>query len=458
MDIIKKYFNIFGKDEDKTILLSFPLSNDDLKTIRRVKKNNAIEFINNYIEIDEQEYFESLVKTFDILGKDRNSYNIQISVKNRELLRRSNLIYSLPNNINLTINTIGKQNANNSSTYTLGEYKREENIIEKMISPIRDADLTPLEKYIAVYNVVKNYMDMDYDESVETKKYNVKSVLSDNPGEIVCAGYTNLLCEFLSRIGIESTYISLGVDTSYENNREMSEDILVKNARHARVLLKLDDEAYGIHGIYLADSTWDNSINDLFLHALMTHNRAKEAFRLETLTDEDLLLDFNDKNDFAIKMTYFIERMPPIDNLNATIVENYRRKNLRNLYLKTMNILNEIDKKKYHEFANKYKDYFDKETMSIPSEKTKEVIDDFLSDYAKYVIPLVNKEISLDVIITAMANVKRKLEKMSDDDVKEWYKSAIELNKKMERGYYPYVYMANDKREGYLDLRPKRKK
>ena len=59
---------------------------------------------------------------------------------------------------------------------------------------------------------------------------------------------------------------------------------------------------HNIHGFYIADSTWDNDLdNDLYSNSIMTFDRKKEAYRMELLNDIDLLFDFHDLNEFKQK-------------------------------------------------------------------------------------------------------------------------------------------------------------
>ena len=259
---------------------------------------------------NEDGYLEELKNIFNKLSQSRKKYNIEISVINRELLRQSKLLQKVPKNINLSIGT-------SDYTYNLDEYLKEENIIEEMIAPVRRASLSPLEKFLAVYDIVKNFKP--YKNNVQRPRDAVilNRILSADNEYIVCEGFARLLTELLTRVGVPSKCINVNVDVSNDRNFKGDRSKL-KNELHTRNLVKIDDDKYNIHGFYLSDSTWDNNSHyNLYLNSLLTFDRKKEARRLEALEDIDLLMDFHNVDEFMTKIKYFIKMRTSKEKIDA---------------------------------------------------------------------------------------------------------------------------------------------
>lgn len=151
--------------------------------------------------------------------------------------------------------------------------------LEKLVKNIKNSNLSPLEKYLAVYDIVKKFKQ--YKENEENLNQSRKLYeLLDNE-YIVCLGFAKLLKDLLRRIGIKA------VDSSVEvilNGNELEN----YNAGHARVLVYLNDPKYNIKGYFVADPTWDNKMNENYYnYSLMTpHDR--ELDKLITYSKDDL--------------------------------------------------------------------------------------------------------------------------------------------------------------------------
>ena len=104
--------------------------------------------------------------------------------------------------------------------------------------------MSPFEKYLAIYDIVKNFKQYDKrdDDFFSQESRNLYMILNNN--YMVCAGYARLLETLLKRIGIDATYLISPTNTD--------------NIQHAIVALKIKDEKYNLDGIYLSDPTDDN--------------------------------------------------------------------------------------------------------------------------------------------------------------------------------------------------------
>ena len=131
----------------------------------------------------------------------------------------------------------------------LTEYKYYENILYRFIEPAQNKNYSPFEKYIYAYNVTKRFKKYKESENRAESRDLYKLLESDY---IVCAGYSNLLIDLLTKLGIPARFAKLTVATVKEGEE-------TKNEYHARVAYSMKDPKYNIDGYYIADPTWDNS-------------------------------------------------------------------------------------------------------------------------------------------------------------------------------------------------------
>ena len=445
----EKIIGDYSKRELKdvnSISLTLPISQKALSNFNYIKSNTTL--ILNYSlasAYDEEKYYQDIITVINKLRELKKPFRVRIKVNNRELFRRSNIISLVGSNISLMID-------NDENLYSMVEYLKEEKKLERMIDKIRNANLSPLERFLAVYDVVKNYKPYKDSDNNPNESRKLKYILDDGNPYIVCAGFTKLLTELLSRVNIPSKYLSVMVDTSYEKGMTTEEKI-ISYERHARNLIKIDDNKYNIHGYYLSDSTWDNNQkDDLFINALLTFDKKKEAKRLERLDDIDLLMDFHDLDEFSAKIKYFFKKGISHPGINAKTEEEFRKKTYKDLYLKIMDILVSLDKEKYLELYNKYNNLLNINLSNTTSHSLETIISNLLIDYAKYIIPLSNNKIELETIFRALIEVKRNVLWMDNDEIKKWLATTIKVNLEKDKKEFPYVYY-EDMPEGYVEKR-----
>ena len=456
---INKYINPKAKLIDKyslndmkaidVITIPDSISPQEIANLEYLPKNIKIIFANDFItSVDEINYYNNIKKIMDKVKTFRKNYSFRIDVNSRELFRQSNFLENVPNNINLEIN-------NQKYIYDQKEYLEEEIKLEKLAKPIRDANLSPLEKYLAVYDIVKHFKPYKESKEHKGKSRELHYILQDDNEYIVCVGFARLLSELLNRVGIPNMYIHVDVDDSYDQG-EVTDVKNLNHIGHARNIIKIDDDKYNIHGIYLGDSTFDSKQekND-YLHSLMTFDRLKEAKRLEKLNDIDLLLDFHDLDEFEKKLTYYLKKE---ENEFAKGFNNYDdlvRRNYKYLYLKIVGILRDIDEKTFISFYTKYNNPMYTEIDHLNIDKLNEIVAHLTTDFYCYIARLNNKEIKMDDILTAAATSKKELSKLSDEDFKKWLRKTIDEYIGNKDSEFPYKYDPRDK-EAYLEERKKR--
>lgn len=378
-----------------------------------------------------------MIKICNILKTHNKTYNIQISINNRELLKQSGILHTP--NINFTI-------YNDLYEYKQDEYLKEEEQLDKLIEPIKNTNLSPYEKYLAVYNIVKQFKP--YKENNENKEEarDLRYILNNE--YIVCVGFAKLLTTLLDKVGIPAMNISARVDTSYDEGFTM-EAIPTHTEGHQRNLIKIDDDKYNIHGIFLADATWDNDMqNDLYLQSSMTFARIKEAQRLETLQDYDLLLDFHNFEEFTQKLNFFLKKQVR-DNLRKE--KTYQNK-LTDAYItaykKIMEILSKLEHSKFLEFYNKYDKQISKYNISL--KELEDIYTDFLTEYAKYILPLSNKKIDNQTLYNAITNIKKIINKQTENDISNSLNQIKQIHEEDENMIFPYEYNPNNEIPNYL--------
>lgn len=415
---------------------------------------NAVISIGSFNRNDEPKYVDNLLRIFKALQSHNRKYNIKVEINNRELLMQSGILDF--SNINLVV-------SNDLYEYGKEEFLKEDEKLEQLVKPIREADLSPYEKYLAVYNVVKQFKPYKENEEDKEKSRYLRYILADSNEYIVCVGYAKLLTTLLNKVGIPAYNIGVGVDISYDKG-VTQEEIPTDIAGHERNIVKIDDDKYNIHGVFVADATWDNDMeHDLYNNSAMTFDRKKEAFRLETLSDEDLLLDFHNFDDFSRKVNFYLKR-----KIEESFYTKYNDKivyEFRNMYDDILKILCNLDYSKYSELYDKYNELVDKVIKGYSTSKysvggdkvslkeVETVFNDFLTEYANYIIPLSNQAISNDTLLEALTNVKRQLGSYSEDELKDMAKRIEELNAKVDNKAFPYRYAPNSLIPNYLEAR-----
>ena len=450
----KEFINEYISKKLEQFRIDTDITNEELKELINIKDNRQIR-IDYPIDkdINERIYLNELIRIFNILNNHKKTYNIEIKIKNRELLNKSNLLNY--QNINLTI-------YNDYHTYTKEEYLSEEKQLDNLISSIKNANLSPYEKYLAVYNIVKQFKPYKENHEDKDKSRYLKYILNNE--YIVCVGYSKLLTTLLNKLNIQSMEITADIDSSIYNDN--LENIPTKLEGHQRNIVKIDDDKYNIHGIYIVDPTWDNNMNkDLYNNSTSTFDKRKEYKKLEKLTNEDLLLDFHNFNEFLEKINYYLKKsiykkdkfFINDEHILVRIIRSYYE-----IYEDIMNLLYNLDYSIYQELYNKYNNQIlDTENIyreirynqnnDISIKEIEDIFSNFLTDYATYIIPLSNQNINLETTLICASNIKKEIDKYNEEELKHWTNQTLDDNIEQQTKSFPYKYNHNDKRLNYLD-------
>lgn len=424
------YYTITDLKELKYISIKENISENEIENFIYLNPECIITIyaINNE---DELSYLSNLKKIFNILKNHNKKYNILITIENREQLKQTNILNI--DNINLTIE-------NDNYGYTKEKYLKEEEQLDKLIEPIKKANLSPYEKYLAVYNIVKQFKPYkENHQNLDSSRY-LRYILNNE--YMVCVGYSNLLKVLLDKVGIPCIKQSVSVDISYDNGFT-AEEIETNTSGHARNIIKIDDPKYNIHGIYIADATWDNDMElDLYYNASMTFDRKKEARRLEVLTSEDLLLDFHNFEEFQQKLDYYLKK--EYKHQRETYEENSIN-SLKQAYNKAYNeiltLLSTLDYPKYLELYNKYDQQIKDNEKNF--KQLENIYSEFLTDYASYIIPLSNQKIEKETLLQAAINTKTSLNSYQKEELEKLKNNIKSTYDEYEDKVFPYEYDHN---------------
>jgi len=427
-------FAIFGNHTKISLIANFEM---DDRFYRGNFLNNESFLMYHY---DERKYFEKVLEILKRLKSHGRKYDIVILVNNRELLKQSGILKENYFNIFISDGTI---------EYSKEEYEKEEEFLNELVSPIKEANLTPFEKYLAVYNIVKKFKAYKENYHNPEQSRELRYILYNE--YMTCYGFSKLLKVLLEKVGIASFITLSNIDHSYDGGFAFVErPTNFENHGHARNVVKIDDDEYDIHGIYLADSTADNDLEyDLYSYATVTFDNMKESFKLEELKVIDLLMDFHNKDEFMEKFNYLVKRMEkPFDN-----GETFKKEVIFYLiYLKICEILRDLDYQKYEQMLKKYENNMELLNQGLNKDNDQAFMD-FLNEYVEYMLPLVNKPIDKKKIILAGLYVKKNIDKYDEKMLKKWLSLTSKLYNAINAVEFPYLYDPENQRNNYLELR-----
>ena len=141
-------------------------------------------------------------------------------------------------------------------TYTIDELIKADKQLDEIIDKLNNSELSPLEKYIYIYNFLtrKKYKldPREYDEdSINDYAHLPRDIISVmNTDYIVCQGYAELNAYLCKNVGI-----SCYTNQVYVIDRKGSE-------AHMNNVVFLKDEKYNINGVFYSDACWDNDPNN----------------------------------------------------------------------------------------------------------------------------------------------------------------------------------------------------
>lgn len=444
---ILSYYNLNDLENNKIFYIKYDIDLNQIDNFKYIKDSSLIEFTYRPTSsvIDELEYYKKIAEIFKILEKHNRTYNINIHVENRELFNQSKVL-EYTNNINLIIRT-------DLNNYTKEEYVEEERKLDSLIENIKNSNLSSYEKYLSVYNIVKQFKEYKENKTNPYAAREIKEILKNE--YMVCVGYAKLLTILLDKVNIPCISISASVEDSSFTTFLPFEDRPLLLFGHERNLIKIDDNKYNIHGIYMADATFDNDINiDLYNNIAITYDKLKESDSLERLRFDDYLFDIHSFNEFVEKVNFYLKheisfkrKIGRVRTFEENLIYVYDY-----IYKTVLKLLYKLDNRKWKEFMDKYNDMLsiddllDKSILEVDK-----IYSEFLTELGYYILEISNKEIDISTTLGAAKAVKKEINGYSDEEIEKWIDMTKILYHEIEKRSYPYRYNPNETRINYLE-------
>lgn len=346
--------------------------------------------------------------------------------------KKNNIIYDLPSNKEEFNKKLIQENIDYQNlyirirhdTYSLKEYLEYEKMLYSFVEPAQK--LSPFEKYIYAYDIVKKFKKYKKNKKDKMKSRRLYDILDNN--YMVCVGYSRMLGDLLNKLEIENIEHSIDVGlkpykalaqlkNKYKDEWNKLSNIEKQNlinsqknyipettSGHSRRLIHLVDEKYNINGLYFSDPTWDNNLKEnSYNHLLMTSEEvltSSNKFKFEN--DSSELLYIRNVEEFNNKLNIILNRRNKSTNeKNNNKLEEEMCKIVNNL---TQTIKN-IDKNFYKKMQEKY-EFLDKSNFKIDNiYNISNEITDYLYDVANYITNNINNPVNGKTILEAVKNV-----------------------------------------------------
>ena len=375
------YYTYESLKEYKKIIIDETITARDISNLLLVPDDTIIEWKFSGDSIIKSEDYNSIEKALDYLEKNGKKNTVRIHVPKRVPFSQTNLYLKSYQNPRVIVH-------NGESDYTLCSYVENDLYLSYLVNDIKNSNLTPYEKYMQVYNLVKNFKpyrdnpdDLDAPRSL---KYIV-----DNK-YIVCAGFANLLIALLEKVGINAYYYSVEIkETGQEKDY----------SRHARVIVNLTDKKYGIDGYYIADPTWDNSLKNNFLtHSTITFEESTQEN--ETFKDNLELELFNINSIYE-----YIERVKKILSKDEDNSIEFRYKDF---VQKILDIFKELNPSYYKLLQKKHQDLMN-DMKSFNPKFDENIYKAFIFEIGSHILTKTNKIVDRQKVVQASVMGEHKL-------------------------------------------------
>lgn len=397
----------------------------DLDNLKYIPKNKTIIICKHSLRNNDDTDLENYDNYYNIISKLKNNNQnnkIIVNVKNRKAFSKSKLYNS---NYDIIIDGI------DLTKYKLDELKKEDKLLDLMVSDINNSNYSPFEKFIAVYNIVKKFKKYLENNEKHSDARALNKFLNNN--YMVCIGYAKLLNILLDRVNINSYYYNVYLDTSYDKGFTL-DDIPVTLEGHARLIVNICDPKYNIDGFYVSDPTWDNNLEkDFYNHALISFDKTALENRFFYLSYEDLALNCKDINEYNNKINMLIDRKK--DTLFKNFGSNERRENLAlNTIINLIkDILMKLEPNMYKKLKEKYS-----ELEIFSADKTSQY--NFINEAGLFFIDKLGRDIPIETVIEAATNVNKEVFGLDDSNIEKYKSKLLEENKSRDKIMYPYYY------------------
>ena len=403
-------YNDLASDIEKNIYLNKILSEEELNNFKYLSNKKTIKLQEENIT-----NFSIICEKLKSLGKNNK---VVLDIKNKNEF--NSFIFS---------QDISYENlfvCVNNYDIPIKKYLILEKLLYTIIEPVKN--LSSFEKYIYAYNISKRYKRYNENKDNKNESRNLYDLLENE--YMVCVGFSSLFGDLLDKLEIPNQELGISVDTSYDNitNEEeiKPEEKIINYAGHSRRRIYLTDEKYGIDGIYIADPTWDNDLeNDYYNHLIMTDNEVTKARRFikMNLYNVHELFNIGSIEEFYSKINFLLDKGKTLKWLGHQDIKSIVKDIIDNIKVLDNNYYNELKSKYNCTFTSSY-DY--------PNDVT-----ELLADIGKYLVNHVNKEISGNTIMKAVEEVYRKCNIFPEEQIEFELEKTKQLNKDRQEKCFP---------------------
>ncbi|MBP3921052.1 MAG: hypothetical protein J6D28_05760 [Bacilli bacterium] len=386
---------------------------DELQYMYLISDRAEVQIINN--SKNDEEYINNLFRIIKMYNKLNKNFLLSFEIEHRRDLHNFIPILKTCSEKNLKITC-------DNIEYTINDYLIENEKLKSLVTNIKESNMSQLEKYFAVYNIVKKFKPYNENEKNLDQARKIKYILDNE--YMVCVGYSTLLLELLNIVGIEA-YLYGTVVSKYDDKANLE-----NSGGHCRTIVNIKDDKYGIDGYFIADATWDNhkNIDDTYDYALRPFNSMQKSRDLFKLQEIDYILDNSDFNSFCLKINIILNKKI---NQGENLLSAYD-----SVFYSITNLLREIDNDKYQKL-NKYID-------TNEYERNEKFYEDFLTEVGHYIVSKSNKEIPPNVIATSAS-----VAKFYGENIPVAFKEAYK--DKITKYYANYMYeLQNDNTNMWL--------
>lgn len=423
--------------ETKEIILNIEnIKEEQYENFKYVLDGTTIQLYNRVC--DSEEFFDKTNKLLSSIDKfdKKITFKINMNTKDfkiRECFTKSDLYVSNYKNIDLLIRY-------DCIEYSFSELKNENMILDSILKVIIKDEMSPFEKYVAVYNYVKKfkpYKEVPSGVSKLESRY-LKYILNNE--YMVCVGYAKLFAELLNKCGIESYADSYAIDISYDKGFTL-EDKTLEFVGHERTYVNLIDSKYSIDGFFIADPTWDRDVKSNRLnHLIISKVETEKEGRANLLSENsDLIFSALDFKDFNQKTNYILNRKFN-KSYSYLLKHNYKNqskneiyhsallKSYEYIYREIIEILHNLDIEKELYFKNK--EY-----------KVEEDYINFLTEFGHYLVKKNSCVVSGEKILKADLRVKQLQTGLSEKELSDYTFQTQKINEETRVKSYPFEFI-----------------
>lgn len=402
------------KDLTTSSMLSLnkPLTPEELPYLKYLNPTAKINF-----KADDLTNLQAICNQLQELNKEPT---ITINLNNYDKEKFNQQILNLNINYSNILIKIGLD------SYSLKDYLNYEKSLYQLVEPAYN--LSPFERYIYAYNITKNYKKYKENEESREQARNLYDILNNE--YMVCVGFSNLLRDLATKLGIETENMSgVTIDTSYDDyyrGKEalQTEKVTTDVAKHARNYVHLVDPKYGLDGIYISDATWDNDLeHDYYNYLALTNEEASNAIRYLWLDEKEELFNIHNLEEFYQKLNFLLSRVKNNETNKTT------DKLLGEAVQYLVSTIKALDSSYYQQLVTKY--------PFIKDERYNKDLNDLLYDLGQYITNHVNKEISGETIMLAVSNVYKNAYGLNEEECHKKLLTTIEENKLMQVKAFP---------------------